>query len=128
MVSKSILFVDDEEILAKLGRRILEKRGYEVTIFIYSVEALKRFCKTPYKFDLVITDYNMPQMNGGQLAIKIKKNRKNLPVILATGCRDFTEDNLTEWGIDGLIVKPYQQEDIIDLVQNLITSNDAETL
>jgi CheY-like chemotaxis protein len=128
MIKKSILFVDDEEILAIIGKKILEKQGHEVTIFTYSVEALKIFCQTPYKFDIVITDYNMPQMNGGQLAIKIKKIRKNLPVILATGCRNFTEDNLTEWGIDGLIVKPYQQEEIINLVQHLLTSNDAEAL
>ena len=120
--------MDDEEILAIIGKKILEKQGHEVTIFTYSVEALKIFCQTPYKFDIVITDYNMPQMNGGQLAIKIKKIRKNLPVILATGCRNFTEDNLTEWGIDGLVVKPYQQEEIINLVQHLLTSNDAEAL
>ncbi len=127
MIKKSILFVDDEEVLAKIGKKILEKLGHEVIIFTYSVDALKVFCQTPYKFDMVITDYNMPHMNGGQLAIKIKEIRKNLPVILVTGCRDFTKDNLTEWGIDGLIAKPYQQEVIIDLVQHLLTSNDAET-
>ncbi len=128
MISKSILFVDDEEVLAKIGKRILEKRGYEVTIFTYSVEALKIFCQTPYKFDMVITDYNMPQMNGGQLAIKIKEIRKTIPVILVTGCGDFTEDNITEGGIDGLIVKPYQQKVIVALVQHLLTSNNAEAL
>ncbi len=126
MITKSILFVDDEEVLAKLGKRILEKWGYKVTIFTYSVEALKIFFQTPYKFDLVITDYNMPQINGGQLAIKIKEIRKTIPVILVTGCRDFTENNITEWGIDGLIIKPYQQEEIVNLVQHLLTSNNAE--
>ncbi len=126
MIKKSIIFVDDEEVLAKIGKKILEKLGHKVIIFTYSIDALKVFCQTPYKFDMVITDYNMPHMNGGQLAIKIKKIRENLPVILVTGCRDFTEENLTEWGIDGLIDKPYHLKEIIDLVQHLLTSNDAE--
>jgi len=125
MTKKSILFVDDDEILAIIGKIILEKQGYKVSIFTYSVEALKIFRKIPYKFDMLITDYNMPQMNGGQLAIKIKKIRKNFPVILVTSCRNFTEDNFTELGIDGLILKPYQQKEIIDLVQRLLISNDV---
>lgn len=128
MIRKSILVVDDEEMLVELGKKILEKQGHEVTMFTYSIDALKVFCKTPYKFDMVITDFNMPHMNGGQLSKKIKEIRNNIPVILVTGCQDITENNLTEWGIDALIDKPYHLEEIIDLVQHLLTPNNTKVL
>ncbi len=111
-----------------LGHVVQENLWVVVSMFTYSADALKVFCKTPYKFDMVITDFNMPHMNGGQLAKKVKEIRNNIPIILATGCKDITEDNLTEWGIDALIDKPYHMKEIIDLVQHLLTSNNTEVL
>jgi CheY-like chemotaxis protein len=59
-----VLFVDDEEPLAALGKTTLERLGYRVTTKTSSVEALAAFSAQPDHFDLVITDQRMPGMNG----------------------------------------------------------------
>ncbi|MFH1020092.1 MAG: PAS domain S-box protein, partial [Pseudomonadota bacterium] len=63
-----VLFVDDESPLIELGERILVYLGYQVTTRTSSIEALELFRSQPDNFDLVVTDYTMPNMTGGELA------------------------------------------------------------
>jgi PleD family two-component response regulator len=51
-----ILFIDDEEMLAEMGKTMLERLGYRVTVETNSIEALKTIQSQPDSFDLVITD------------------------------------------------------------------------
>ena len=62
-----ILFIDDEDILAKLGKDMLEKLGYKVTAMTDSTRALKTFSKNPSRFELVFTDQTMPEIPGRTL-------------------------------------------------------------
>ncbi len=63
-----ILFIDDEEILAEMGKSMLERLGYHVTVRKNSIEALETFQNQPDLFDLVITDQTMPGMTGADIA------------------------------------------------------------
>ena len=89
--TERILFVDDEQPLVKVARRILEGLGYEVETNINPVEALALFRSGPDRFDLVITDMAMPQMNGQRLVKEILDIRPDMPIILCTG---FSEKNI----------------------------------
>ncbi len=80
-----ILFVDDEEDLVILGKRMLQRLGYRVSTETSSSRALETFRSSPDRFDLVITDQTMPQMTGIQLAGHIAKVRSDIPIILTTG-------------------------------------------
>ncbi|MCD6585815.1 MAG: cache domain-containing protein, partial [Desulfobacteraceae bacterium] len=60
--SETILFVDDEASLMKLGQRMMERLGYKVDATLSPTDALERFRLSPDKYDLVITDMTMPQM------------------------------------------------------------------
>ena len=80
-----ILIVDDEEQFVRLGRRILEPLGYDVTVHTDSVSAWNAFWSNPDSFDLVITDHSMPQINGSELANEIACIRPELPIILVSG-------------------------------------------
>jgi len=62
-----ILFVDDEEALARLGKKMLERLGYRVTMKTSALEAIAAVRDQPKPFDLVITDLTMPVMNGTKL-------------------------------------------------------------
>lgn len=83
--NERILFVDDEEIIVKLGIRILERLGYTVTGETSSMDAWALFKSKPDAFDLVITDMSMPGMIGTKLAEKLIKIRPETPIILCTG-------------------------------------------
>ena len=60
--NERILFVDDEEMLTKMGKLLLEKKGYTVAVSNSSIEALEVFKDQHDRFDLVITDQTMPEM------------------------------------------------------------------
>jgi two-component system response regulator HydG len=80
---KSILFVDDHEVLARLSCEILEMQGYRAVSAFSAQDALKKFDNQ--KFDLLVTDFRMEGMNGLELARKLHDKHPNVPVIIVTG-------------------------------------------
>ena len=80
---KTILFVDDHEVLARLSCEILEMQGYRAVSAFSPVDALEKFEHN--QFDLMVTDFRMEGMNGLELARKVHANHPNVPVIIVTG-------------------------------------------
>ena len=80
---KTILFVDDHEMLAQLSCEILEMHGYRAISANSGAEALAKFDQD--KFDAVVTDLRMDGMDGLELATLIHHRQPDLPVILITG-------------------------------------------
>ena len=83
--NERILLIDDEERVANAWRRILMSLGYDVTAATHPAEGLRMFRASPEDFDLVLTDLDMPQMNGLELTGKLKQSRPDIPVVLYTG-------------------------------------------
>jgi len=82
---EQILVVDDEVPVLDMMQQRLRKMGYRVTTRADSREAMKTFRADSEKFDLVITDHTMPDLQGAELAEEMSAVRPNLPVILMTG-------------------------------------------
>ena len=102
-----ILFLDDEEVLARMGKVMLERLGYTVTVHTHSIEALADFLCNPEKFDLVITDQTMPVMTGIDLARRMLQIRPDLPIILCTGFSNLVdEESAKVMGIKAFALKP----------------------
>jgi DNA-binding NtrC family response regulator len=80
---KSILFVDDHEVLARLSCEILETQGYRAVSAYNAQDALDKFKRE--KFDMLVTDFRMEGMNGLQLAQEIHATSPDIPVIIVTG-------------------------------------------
>ena len=119
--SESILFVDDEQALAELGKKMLESLGYGVFSLTDSSEALKLFQKEPDRFDLVITDMTMPRMTGDELAKEILSIRPDIPVIMCTGYSErMTEAKAKAMGIRAFVMKPIHKEDIAATVRQAL--------
>lgn len=107
MGTERLLVVDDEDELAMMNKRSLEKLGYQVVAVTKSREALDIFRSNPYEFDLIVTDLTMPHMTGLTLAYKIKEIRDSVPIILCTGFSELVTDNdVKAAGIDTLLKKP----------------------
>jgi PAS domain S-box-containing protein len=102
-----ILLVDDEEAIIDLGQRMLEHLGYEVTTRSTGALAFKLFLQNPWRFDLVITDMTMPKMTGEELATKLLKLRRDIPIILCTGfSAKISKERAQAIGIGEFIMKP----------------------
>lgn len=118
---KRILFVDDEVELAQLGQRLLIKKGYEVAFFTDSQAAFQVFATDPQGFDLVVTDQNMPGLNGIELAGRILQIRPEVPILLCTGySTGFSRWNFRDHGFRELLVKPYQPTELLSAVRSLL--------
>ncbi len=102
-----ILFVDDEEALAGLGKKMLERLGYVVTAKTSVLEAIAAVRDRPEEFDLVITDLTMPVMDGIKLGGQLLQIEPRLAMILTTGYSGImTTDKARELGFRGLMIKP----------------------
>ena len=116
-----ILFVDDEPALGKVGRNILLRMGYRVTLVSSPTEALASFLAQPGQFDLVITDNNMPGMSGTQLGTQILASYPGQRIILTTGfSANITEETARALGFAGLLPKPYNMRSLSEAVQAVL--------
>ena len=116
-----ILFVDDEDILVDLYKERLIKLGYDVVATTSSMEALELFKKEPDKFDLVITDYTMPNLTGMDLTVELLKVKAALPVILLTGHNDnVSPETAKVAGISELLVKPQSKGEIAQAMRRVL--------
>jgi PAS domain S-box-containing protein len=119
--SERILFVDDDNSLAEMGKLMLEKLGYKVTVRTSSIEALEVFRKTPNKFDLVITDQTMPNKTGTQLTRELLRIRPDIPVILSTGFSEtVNKENFKTLGIRAFVMKPIVKNDIAKIIRKVL--------
>ncbi|MBI5634557.1 MAG: sigma-54-dependent Fis family transcriptional regulator [Nitrospirae bacterium] len=114
-----ILVVDDDIVTCQLIARILSKEGLKITIENSPLNALRIFAEN--SFDLVITDFYMPEMTGGELLPAVKKISPDTDVIVMTA--HATVENAVDAMRNGAydyIVKPFQNDDLMLLVRRVI--------
>ncbi len=119
--SEHILFLDDEVVIANMGRRLLESMGYRVTTRTSSIEGLELFRHKPGEFDLVITDMTMPNMTGDRLAAEMMLIRPDIPVILCTGySKKISDKRASELGIRAFVLKPMIKKDLAKTIREVL--------
>ncbi len=118
-----ILFVDDEMALVDIGREMLESLGYEVVARTSSVEALEAFRFQPDKFELILTDQNMPNLTGMELAEKALQVRPDVPIILCTGFSEIVSySKVRDLGIKEIIMKPILKRQLAESLHKALAS------
>jgi PAS domain S-box-containing protein len=115
-----ILIVDDEPAIVALLKRMLESRGFRVTAYSSSEEALACFRDRADQFDAVITDQTMPRMSGTQLARAVHELRPDTPVVLTTGYVDDAAHRDGGREIAGVAVKPYDAAAITTVLRKVL--------
>lgn len=104
-----ILVVDNDRAIRKLIRLILEDAGYEILEAEGGQEALKLLSsgQTPMAVDLIISDLNMPNVDGFEAIASIQKKYPSIPVIVLTGIDDReVETSFMRQGVSDYLVKP----------------------
>ena len=102
-----ILYLDDEDALVLLARRLLERLGYQVSGFSSAAEALAAFEAAPDQFDLVLSDLSMPGITGIDVARRVLEIRPDMPVLLASGyVRTEDVELARQMGVREVIWKP----------------------
>jgi CheY-like chemotaxis protein len=121
--SLRILCIDDEPLLRKLLKEILEYHHHEVQTADGGQAGLDAFHQGRSRgqpFDAVITDLGMPDVNGRQVAEKIKAESPNTPVIMLTGWGTMLEEDGEGMGnVDAILSKPPRLNDLVDTLVKL---------
>jgi PAS domain S-box-containing protein len=111
--SGTLLVVDDEELVLKVGVNMLEKLGYTVLGAKNGTEAVDIFKANKDKIQMVILDIIMPDMGGGEVYDKIKAINPEVKVLLSSGYSvDGQAIELLERGCDGFMQKPFTMEEL----------------
>jgi DNA-binding NtrC family response regulator len=87
---RTVLFVDDHQVLANLSCEILAMRGYRAVSAYDGQDALRKLEHD--NVDVLVTDFRMEGMNGVELARKVHEKRPTVPVIIITGYEPIPED------------------------------------
>jgi CheY-like chemotaxis protein/anti-sigma regulatory factor (Ser/Thr protein kinase) len=116
--SLRVLLVDDDILVSMGAADMLLDLGHSVTEAHSGNHALK-LLETDLPFDVVVTDYAMPGINGFELAQRIKDRNSKLPIILATGYAELPPDKLIEFGH---LSKPYTQKDLAVALEKAVNS------
>ncbi len=119
--SERILLIDDETPILNVGKKMLKRLGYQVTVSQSSPDALALFEQDPDAFDLVITDQTMPWLTGKELAQKLIALRPKLPVILCTGYSQvISEEEARALGIRGYLMKPIIMRSLAETIRKAL--------
>jgi DNA-binding NtrC family response regulator len=122
--SEQILFVDDEKVILNTYQKMLTQLGYKVTLSVNGVEALELFRSDQNRFDLVITDFTMPNMTGTELARKLMRIRPDIPIILCTGFNALiTPEKAKRLGIREFIMKPVKLQKMAQVIRSTLDNN-----
>ncbi|MCP4673700.1 MAG: PAS domain S-box protein, partial [Desulfobacula sp.] len=119
--TEHIFLVDDEKSIIGMEQNMLERLGYQVTSRSSSIDALEAFRANPDKYDLVITDMQMPNMSGDRLSVELKKIRPDIPILLCTGFSEtMSEEQAASLGINGFLLKPIVKKDLSHKIREVL--------
>ncbi|RZL06098.1 MAG: response regulator [Rubrivivax sp.] len=116
-----ILYLDDDDTLVFLVRRLLERRGYRVTAFTEQRLAIEAVRADPTGFHLLLTDFNMPGMSGLDVARAVLALNPSLPVAVASGyITDELQAEARAAGVREVVFKTDAVEAFCEIVARLV--------
>ncbi len=121
MTNKRIMIVDDCDTTRKLLSYIMRERGYKITSASNGIEALEMLATNPV--DLVVTDLNMPQMDGMELSKNIRHSDmyKGIPIIMVTTESGETDRKLgIEAGVTTYLTKPISPQRLLYEIEKIL--------
>jgi DNA-binding NtrC family response regulator len=122
--ARNVLVVDDETTVCNSCKKILSKEGYNVDVALSGDEALKKVKGN--RFDAVIADWKMPQIDGIEMAKMIKKQNPDTAVIMITGYPSVESSiKAMRSGVSDYVPKPFTPEELSDAMMRALSKGQA---
>lgn len=121
-MSKRVMIVDDSPAIRRLVRRVIEMTGLEIEEFIEAsngAEALAAWAVS--RLDLILTDVNMPGMNGEEFLVALRQQNSEVPVlVISTDSTSGRRERMRELGASGYLAKPFSPEALRDELERIL--------
>ncbi len=118
-MKKQILLVDDDAAYANVVHRVLMKSGYDVETVYQPTQGLQLLKLK--KFDLILSDFKMPKMNGLQFFEEIRKTDSSVPFVIMTGfANEHQPESVIQTGASGFLAKPFNSESMLKLFKAIL--------
>ena len=118
---KTVLMVDDEEMIIDVGTRMLNKLGYDVLSAANGEEAIDVYKQHQHKIDLVILDMVMPQISGGEAFDRLRELNPDVKVILSSGYSiDGQATEILDRGCRAFIQKPFNLQMLAQTIESAL--------
>jgi DNA-binding response OmpR family regulator len=115
-----LLLVEDEEMLLRPVRDLLEENGYEVLVALDGVEAVRCFEQNAGRISAVLLDLGLPRLGGWQAFLKMRERDPQLRCIVASGNLDAEQRSAMEKaGVHASVRKPYSGAQILKVVREV---------
>lgn len=123
-MAKKILVIDDDVDICSLLQRFLNKNGFEVTCAYSATKGIEALIE---RFDLVISDYRLNDMDGKDLLLKIREIQPHAPVIIITGYSDVkVAINVIKLGAFDYVTKPLLPDEILRTINKALENTSAD--
>lgn len=120
----NVLVVDDENTVCNSCRKILTREGYNVEVALSGEEALNKVKGNG--FDVLITDWKMPEIDGIEVAKRIKKENPDIAVVMITGYPSVESSiQAIRSGVSDYVPKPFTPEELSDAVVRALAKGHA---
>ncbi|HQU45289.1 MAG TPA: PAS domain S-box protein, partial [Pirellulales bacterium] len=117
----TVLVVDDEEMVLRVARAILESVGFEVLTATSGTEAVEMFARRPKEIDLVLMDMTMPHMNGEETFAQLREIDPKVLVVMASGYSEHeATSHIVSKNLAGFLQKPYRAADLVAKLRGLL--------
>ncbi|MBK6346916.1 MAG: response regulator [Bacteroidales bacterium] len=114
-----ILIAEDNVLNQKIIEILIKRMGWNYTLVADGVEAVEECMNGDY--DVILMDIDMPQMNGWEATIEIRRKKMNIPIIALTA---YSEESFRkksfEAGMDYFLSKPYNKEEIYETIRKCV--------
>ncbi|MDH3985454.1 MAG: response regulator, partial [Gammaproteobacteria bacterium] len=121
-----VMVVDDSITVRKVTTRLLERNGFKVLTAKDGIDALGQLQESVP--DMMLLDIEMPRMDGFELATHVRNDDqlKHVPIIMITSrTGDKHRERAEEIGVNNYLGKPYQENDLLDSIQQIIGASEA---
>jgi CheY-like chemotaxis protein len=118
---KTFLLIDDEPMVTDICEMMLKNLGYEVLKAYSGSEGLELYEANRNRIDLIISDFNMPGMNGQEVVDKLRVIDHSVKVLLSSGGLSVThEEDAIGRGFNGFLQKPYSLDALSDKIAEIL--------
>ena len=124
-----VLYVDDDEVMAVMVQGLLQRLGYRATYFLGAREAIETVARDPGGVDLVVTDFNMPNISGLDVVRALGEIRPELPVLVSSGyVSDELRASASVLGVHAVMQKEHTLEELGGLVHAALSASQARSV